>query len=68
VRLLKLLSTTETATRLGISSQRVLQFTEEGRLKGQKVAGRWVFREREVERFASLTRSSGRPPNPTNSA
>lgn len=58
---MKHLSTLEAATRLGVSSRRIRQFVTAGRLKAEQVGGIWVIEQREFERFANVSRSTGRP-------
>jgi len=56
------LSVKEAAEMLGVSERRVLQFRDEGRLRGAKRFGRaWAIKQSEVERFAEEPRFVGRP-------
>jgi excisionase family DNA binding protein len=57
---MNLLSVTEAAARLGLDPRRVRQFCKEGRL-GQRVGGRWVIFEDELEAFAAKPRPQGYP-------
>jgi excisionase family DNA binding protein len=57
--LLKLLSTTEAATHLGISKRRVLALISEGRLPALRVGGRFVVREKDLAAYRPLP--TGRP-------
>ena len=54
------LSTSETAQRLGISRQRVIQLITAGRLKAEKFANLYMIAEEELEKV--LERPTGRPP------
>jgi len=56
------LSVQEVAEVLGVSERRVLQFREEGRLRGSRRFGKsWAIQRSEVERFSKEPRSPGRP-------
>ena len=57
---LSLLSCDEAAVELGVTSIRVRQFCQEGRI-GQKVGGRWVIPRDELEQFVKIPRETGRP-------
>lgn len=52
----------QAARRLGVSRQRVAQFVRAGRLRSRRnpVSGWHEISERDVERFATLPRKSGR--------
>lgn len=56
-----LLTTEETAQRLGVHPSRVRVLAREGRLPAQQVGRAWVFRPADVERFAAQERRPGRP-------
>jgi len=49
------------AALLSVTGGRVRQLAGSGRLEGQKLSGRWVFRRSNVERFAAIPRPTGRP-------
>lgn len=56
------LSVRETAEILGVTDRRVLQFLDEGRLRGARRFGKsWAIQASEVERFAKEPREPGRP-------
>lgn len=56
-----LLDSSEVAEALGVSAPRVRQLAGHGALPAEKVGGSWVFRQRDVEDFASVRRPQGRP-------
>lgn len=53
-----LLTVTQAAKQLGLSSVRVRQFCQEGRL-GQKVGPLWMIQEKELRQFAKKSRPPG---------
>ncbi len=57
-----LLSVNEAADIIGVDGSRVRQWIGEGRLKAERVGGRWVLRESVVLKFAAIERYPGRPP------
>lgn len=57
----EMLTTEQAAKCLGVSRQRVLQFVETGRLAAQKVGRDWVVRSVDLNAFANIPRSTGRP-------
>jgi excisionase family DNA binding protein len=57
---MKLLSVTEAAARLGLTSRRVRQFCQQGRL-GQRAGNQWVIAEDELKAFARKPRPDGYP-------
>lgn len=62
---MELLSTKEAAERLGVTTARIRQLVQSGRLKGQKVGRDLVFTAEEIENFKP--QKAGRPkqfPNP----
>ena len=52
------LTVTEAASRLGLSSIRVRQFCQEGRI-GEKLGPLWIISEQELRRFAKKPRPWG---------
>jgi excisionase family DNA binding protein len=56
----KLLSVTETAERLGVIRQRVLQLINAGKLPATKVGNAYVIKESDLELVKD--RKTGRPP------
>lgn len=46
----------------GVTDGAVRQALLSGRLKGQKLGGRWVIERKEAERWIALPHSRGRPP------
>jgi len=56
---MRLLSTEEAAQRLGVISERVRQFIKAGRLPAMLIAGRYVIKEKDLEKVA--VRKTGRP-------
>ena len=61
---LKILTTRQAATLLGVSVRRVCQFCESGRLQSRKVGRDWLIPPSEAERFRRIPRSVGRPKKP----
>jgi hypothetical protein len=57
---LLLLNCDEAAEEIGLSPERIRQFCRGGRL-GQRVGGRWVILQEELNRFRKIPRPSGRP-------
>jgi len=57
----KLISTAEAAKILGVQPQRVRQFFQDGRLAGEVIAGRIVYRASDVRALAKVPRRPGRP-------
>ena len=57
----KLLNTTETAERLGISSRRVLQLIGEGKLSAQKVGRDYAISAQSLD-AVKIHGKAGRPP------
>jgi excisionase family DNA binding protein len=57
----KLLNTTETAERLGISARRVLQLIETGKLAAQKVGRDYAISAQSLE-AVKIHGKAGRPP------
>ena len=57
-----LVTTTEAAEIIDVSPIRVRQFHKENRLRGTLVGPILLFQRKDVERFASRIRTSGRPP------
>lgn len=56
------LTTSQVAARLGLSVARVQQFARNGRLPIARTVGRsFLFRARDVEKFAAKERKEGRP-------
>ena len=55
------LSVGTVARRLGLSRARIHVFRRDGRIRSEFIAGRWLTRESEIERFKSIDRITGRP-------
>jgi excisionase family DNA binding protein len=51
-----MLTLTEAAARLGVTAATLRQQIANGRLKGRKVGRDWTVSEREVERYARVSR------------
>jgi len=60
---MKLISTDEAATRLGVSGRRVRQLIDEGKLVAQHVGGGYVIDESALE-GVKVYGKAGRPPKP----
>ena len=56
----KLLTVSQAAEELGVSSVRVRQFCQQGRI-GEKVGPLWLIAEKELLRFAGKPRPHGGP-------
>lgn len=54
----KLLSVNDAAEKLQLSSVRVRQFCQEGRL-GRKIGNIWVIDEKELDKFSTVKRPHG---------
>jgi excisionase family DNA binding protein len=63
---MKILSTSEAAERLKISSIRIRQLIREGRLPAQKVGRDYIIQEKDLELVED--RRNGRPPKAKNEA
>jgi len=59
IEVLELLTVRECAAIFGTKQRRVQQFIQEGRLKANKIGGRWFVTREEVERFKIIPRKSG---------
>jgi len=59
-----LLSLTEASTRLGLSTSRLRLLIKQGRIQATMVGKTYAVTEKELERFAALPRSAGRPNSP----
>lgn len=57
-------STSEAAAVLQVSERRLQQLAETGVLRGERVAGRWLFAWKDVDDTAGLVRRRGRPLHP----
>jgi excisionase family DNA binding protein len=57
-----LLSVTEVAHRLRLTPARVRRFIAEDRLKAEDVGGRYVIHKRDFDKFESIPRRAGKPP------
>jgi hypothetical protein len=55
------LSLSQAAAELGLTRERVRQFTADGRLATVTIAGRKAVRRRDLVRFAAIPRGDGRP-------
>jgi excisionase family DNA binding protein len=57
-----MIPTSEAAEILGVSTRRVVQFVEDGRLiPAMKVGKNYLFYQADVEKLARLERKEGRP-------
>jgi excisionase family DNA binding protein len=61
---MKLISTDEAATRLGVSGRRVRQLIDEGKLVAQYIGGGYVIDEAALE-SVKVYGKAGRPPKPS---
>jgi excisionase family DNA binding protein len=60
------ISAKDAADLLGVTPGRIRQFALEGKLKGSKFAGLWVFSRADVEEFSKQKRpKAGRPKHET---
>jgi excisionase family DNA binding protein len=57
----RLYSITETASRLGMTRQRVHKLIQEGRLKATQHGRLWLIAESEIDTLQSRIRPTGRP-------
>ena len=64
---LNLFTLTEAAKKVGVSTVRMYQFCQEGRI-GQKFGEVWMITQDEIEEFLKIKRKPGRPKNSDNSA
>jgi len=55
-------STKQTAQIMGVNESRVRQFILAGRLKAEKIGGRWIVRDEDIIEFNQMERRPGRPP------
>lgn len=56
---IELLTVRECAEEFGVKVRRALQFIEEGRLKANKIGGRWFVSREEADRFGAIPRKPG---------
>jgi predicted site-specific integrase-resolvase len=61
MRLRGLLSARQAAEILGITPRATRRYAQEGRLRGRRLDGRWVFGRSDVLRFAGIPRPVGYP-------
>ena len=54
-------STRDTARILGVNESRVRQFILAGRLKAERIGGRWIVRDEDIIEFNQKERRPGRP-------
>lgn len=59
----KVVSVADAAARLGVTTHRVRQLINEGRLPAQKVGREFAILEPDLRWFAEQERKPGRPPN-----
>jgi excisionase family DNA binding protein len=52
----------QAAVALGVSDSRVRVFVEENRIGYEKIGDRYLIPKAEIERFKSIPRQTGRPP------
>ena len=60
---MKLISTDEAATRLGVSGRRVRQLIDEGKLPAETVGGTYIINEADLG-SVTVYGKAGRPPKP----
>ena len=56
-----MITTTQAAERLGVTTRRVVALCHAGKLRGEKIGRDWLVDESSVEAYAATERKAGRP-------